>query len=42
LHLRFRGEALPSIAAAGRVRLTTRRGDAASAIAVEAVDGRVR
>ncbi|MGH7894618.1 MAG: DNA mismatch repair endonuclease MutL [Candidatus Binatia bacterium] len=37
--LGFRGEALPSIAAAGRVRLTTRRADAPEGVVVEA-DGR--
>ena len=34
--LGFRGEALPSIAAAGAVRLVTRRSDDAAAVAVEA------
>ena len=34
--LGFRGEALPSIAAAGAVRLVTRRADDAAAVAVEA------
>jgi DNA mismatch repair protein MutL len=38
----FRGEALPSIAAAGHVRLVTRPRNTASALAVEASDGRVR
>jgi DNA mismatch repair protein MutL len=38
----FRGEALPSIAAAGRVRLTTRERDAASAVVVEASGEHVR
>jgi DNA mismatch repair protein MutL len=34
--LGFRGEALPSIAAAGRVRLVTRRADATAGVAIEA------
>jgi len=38
----FRGEALPSIAAAGRVRLLTRTREAASAVEVEAAEGSVR
>jgi DNA mismatch repair protein MutL len=38
----FRGEALPSIAAAGRVRLTTRAADMAGAAVVEASDAGAR
>jgi DNA mismatch repair protein MutL len=38
----FRGEALPSIAAAGRVRLVTRTREAASAVVVEASERGVR
>jgi DNA mismatch repair protein MutL len=38
----FRGEALPSIAAAGNVRMTTRHGAASAAVVVEAAGERVR
>ena len=37
----FRGEALPSIAAAGKVRMVSRAAEAGTAVAVELLDGRV-